>query len=364
MKQLLILTAFLILGGAALAQNYNDFAYEFFTQHQPNARAEAMGRGNGAVPGGSFQTYYNAAASSFTEGANATYTKVNPKYLATIDDWFYYNYSASYNTGKYGALAFNYFRYTYGTFIYNDPFEVGEQSFEPVNEIFSINYSYKFANDLAVGVNGNFFQYEMAPNAEGNTFFFDLGAIKKFSINHSVYKQNIYAAISYNNILNQKAETEVSGYGQYEGAYSYTITDYLPSTLRISGAYEIKYDPDGWVLMPASLIASAEYQDMLNSKYNTMIKFGAELTLMEIFKTRCGFYTEGHNDLGNSVNTDRLNEFTYGFGLSFPVYKLAPSVPLEINADYVNLKNPVYNKIYEDYYKNYNLFTVSAKVKI
>jgi hypothetical protein len=363
MKQLLILTAFLILGGAAYAQNYNDFAFEFFTQHQPNARAEAMGRGNGAVPGGSFQTYYNAAASSFTEGANAAYTKVDPAYIMA-ENWFYYNYGASYNTEKYGALAFNYLRYTYGTYKYNDPYEVGEQSFEPVNEIFSINYSYKLKCGLALGVNANFFQFEMAPNADGNTFFFDLGVLKKFAISEGLYKQNAYAGISYNNLLNQKAETEVSGYNQYEGAYSYTITDYLPSTLRVSGAYEIKYDPEGWALMPASLIASAEYQDMLNSKYYTMIKFGAELTLFEIFKTRCGFYTEGHNDLGNSENTDRLNEFTYGFGLSFPVYKLAPSVPLEINADYVNLKNPVYNKVYEDYYKNYNLFTVSAKVKI
>ncbi|HEX2982899.1 MAG TPA: hypothetical protein VHO28_05075, partial [Ignavibacteriales bacterium] len=204
-----------------------------------------MGRGNGAVPGGSFQTYYNAAASSFTEGANAAYTKLEPNTSDFTKDWCYYNYGASYNTGKYGALAFNYFRYTYGKFIYNDPFNPGEQSFEPVNEIFSINYSYKFANDLAVGVNGNFFHYEMTPKAEGNTFFFDLGAIKKFSINHSVYKQDIYAAVSINNILNRRTATETETTDEFGNPYTFEYIDYLPSTLRISGAYEIKYDPEG-----------------------------------------------------------------------------------------------------------------------
>ncbi|HEX2982898.1 MAG TPA: type IX secretion system membrane protein PorP/SprF [Ignavibacteriales bacterium] len=232
-----------------------------------------------------------------------------------------------------------------------------------VSEIFTINYSYKFANDLAIGVNGNFFNYEIGDQTF-DPILLDIGVLKKFAIGGELYKQNVYAGISFNNILNQKAEAEESGYNLYEGAYSYTITEYLPSTLRISGAYEIKYDPEGWTLMPASLIASAEYQDMLNSKYYTMIKFGAELTLMEIFKTRCGFYTQSNNDHGYSENVGRLNEFTYGFGLSFPIYKLAPSVPLEINADYVNLENPTYYKPAEDAMKNYNLFTVSAKVKI
>lgn len=364
MKHLLTLTAFLILSGEAFAQNYNNFAYEFFMFHQPNARAEAMGRGNGAVPGGSFQTYYNAAASSFTEGANAAYTKVDPRHILA-DNWYYYNYGASYNTGKYGAAAFNYFRYTYNEITYTeDPSSQDIKSFDPYGGLFALNYSYKFKNDFALGINTNFFHYKLSPKAESKTFFFDIGAIKKIPLGSGAFKQDVYAAASFNNILNTKTKTKMETTDEFGAPYIFEYIDYMPSLLRLSGAYEITYKPEGWKFTPASFIASAECQDMLNSKYYTMVKFGAELTFMEIFKGRIGYYTENNNDYGNSVNASRINEVTFGFGVSLPIYKLAPSVPLEINADYVNLKNPAYNTQYEDYYKYYNLFTVSLNARI
>lgn len=365
MKQLLTLTAFLFLSGAAFAQDYIGFTHELFLLGKPDARSEAMGRGNGAVSGGSFQTFYNAAASSFTEGVNGAYTLAAPG-NSSVNDWQYSNYGASYNTGAYGAAAINYLHYTYGaTKYYDDPFWLYEKSFEPVCGMLALNYSNKFLSGFALGINANFYHNEIAPNMKTSSLMLDIGAIKEFSLSSGIYRHDFYAAAGINNILFDQSQTELKVPGGYESPLDFfDYEDYLPLTLHLSGAYEVTYNPEGWEFIPASFIASAEYRYIVHSDYSPIAKLGGELTIMEILKGRIGFCNQKLSVYKGFFGESGLNEVTFGFGISLPIYKWAPSMPLEINADYVNLKNPAYIINSDIDYKKYNLFTISLNARI
>ena len=70
----------------------------------------------------------------------------------------------------------------------------------------------------------------------------------------------------------------------------------LPSTLKIGASYdyETKLQLSGFKIF--KIMASAEYNDMLNSGLYTYDKLGAEFTFLETLKLRLGYYKEKINE--------------------------------------------------------------------
>ena len=115
---------------------------------------------------------------------------------------------------------------------------------------------------------------------------------------------------------------------------------------------------------------------MWDSDYNTGMKFGSELLIVEMVSLRCGYYLDKVNDkdetihlFNDPIDTELetssyekykyLKEFTYGFGIYIPLYKFTEgTIPLNIKFDYANMKYPESNDLDMDY-DNINSYSLS-----
>ena len=88
-------------------------------------------------------------------------------------------------------------------------------------------------------------------------------------------------------------------------------------------------------------VVQVEYQDILNYEHRTGVKIGGEVRLIEILALRLGYYRETVDDYGQDVNSDSIEDTTYGIGLSLPADKItAGRLPLRLRLDMVNFKQP------------------------
>lgn len=319
------------------AQTYLGEQQMLFLLNQPNARAEAMGRGNAALFGSPFMSFYNPAASSFSEGVTAEVSHLEfnipldytpflsfPLYGAKSN---FDAYGAGVNLGKYGAVSLNYLHYYFREKFFN----FSGKLYTPSSNIFMLNYSYPVLKGLSAGINLRYEQDSIAA-VSSKGWMADLGFLQHLKIESSRVKQNLYFGLSFSNIFN----TEMTNNGLLALDY------YLPSIMRLAAAYE--FQPQ---IMPSGLrlfngLFTAEYFDLLNSKFWTQFHLGAEITLMEIIRLRGGWFTQ---KLDNHYSDDisSLNEFTYGFGLNVPLRKFF-RLPLDVGFDHTSLLFPNYGE--------------------
>jgi len=109
------------------------------------------------------------------------------------------------------------------------------------------------------------------------------------------------------------------------------------------------------------LTVTAEYQDLLNSKYRTGIKIGAELSIFELLNFRAGYFNVGIDDFGFPDNNhSRWKDFTYGFGFEIPFKNLSDGfVPITIRYDYVDKKQTPFGKMEFAQFGNFSVNTLS-----
>lgn len=363
MKHLFYLIVFLFLTyGQISAQTVHGFAEEFLLLHQPDARAEAMGRGNAAVTGHPFQILFNPAASSFAASVDLDYTYLDPDYPGLRNN-SYYAYGVNLNSGRYGAIGFNYFRYAYENWIAlidlagNDAISGIDEPQQ--SEMFSLNYSYKFVNGFAVGATANYFAADFY-YCKSNSFTFDLGVLKQFTLSEGKYPQSLSAAASISNIFGRKLSQEYRD-NSFRNPFNIKYSDFMPALMRAAGAYELIFNPHELKRNPLSVLLTAEYQNAVNHKYYNSVKFGLELTALEILKIRAGQYSESLNDGSRKDYEKSISGTTWGIGLRLPIYKASKSLPFEVNIDYAWSENPVYYIPQMDEYKSYSLFTINLK---
>ncbi|HEX2865403.1 MAG TPA: hypothetical protein VHO03_00095 [Ignavibacteriales bacterium] len=324
------------------AQTYQGLAGEMFLFSQPNARAEALGRGNAALTGSPFLDFYNPAASSFSAPVTLEFTRLDffpaVKWIDRTEDYDTYGIGA--NFGMFGAFSMNYMHFSGGEEFFNtDAANPEGLGVWPIStEIYMINYSFQILKDFSAGVNANYFKetYKTSKSLEHKGWYFDLGVLKKYKIESSSSNQEVYLGLSLTNFANSKFPITVSSFGR-------TLTHYLPSALRLAAAYEFQPQNKMGNFGLFKGLFLAEYRDLVNSKYNTKFQLGTELTFLEIIKLRAGWFTEGLNDYGHHFNKSRLNELTYGFGIEAPVKKLTGlNLPMNIQFDYTSLPFPEY----------------------
>lgn len=337
MKKIIILIPFLCsFLTTARAQVYDGYALDMALWRQPNARAEAMGRGNAALTGDVFSSFYNPAASSFINGAAVSYSSLDPG--SWISNEISYDYmGAVYNTNKYGAIGLSYLNYDWGNFYHID-------IFESFTRLYVLNYSYMVMEDFSAGINLNYYKDKITPSNIYNAFVIDIGFLKRFVIEPD--KNNIYASISWNNVLNPAIE--------------FNTKDYLPSILHAAGAYEFFYNPAKTDLTPFSVIVCAEYQDVLNGKSYTRFQAGAEVSFLEILKARAGYYAMEFN--AGTPDSYYYDKATYGFGINIPFNKIMKDIPLQLSVDYANLPGYYFSSEMESRIQDYNVLTADLRL--
>lgn len=346
MKKIIILLL-IILSNSLFAQYYNGFAHEIFFDRFPGARTEAMGR----ILSLNFDPYFvsqsNPANLVNTTGASVFYANSSPYYTLKEAAYNYvgFSYNSPRNNPRFGALAFNYLRFNWGMSL-NIP-----GATEPEMDLYTFTYANEIADWFDFGTNVNLFVYEPGGDNTFTATFFELGLSRSLSVvQNTVLKDKMTFGTQIKNIFNQSFST-------VDEAQS----DPFPSVIRIGLSNSVEYT-DTEVYGDSYLIGftlGLEYQNVLNSGSRTAYKAGSELSIFDIVFLRAGYYHETKIDYGFN-STDKLEDFTYGFGLkvNFERY-FKDDFPLVLLFDFVSLEQPSYTTDHNSS-GNFTTFTLIA----
>jgi hypothetical protein len=321
---------------------YDGFAVYYFSGRQPSARAEAMGKGYVAVAGDIYSTFYNPAGLCEINGLMFNASYATPFYL--LEDATYSFLGIGYKFNRYFIIGLNRWHYNEGLEVSyydeNDNFI----SFFPNISTYSLTIGSEPLEDFQIGINTNIFFEQVLYYETARTVYFDFGVIKKFSLFNndlSKHKLNLAGSIINFNHSNYKREFDFIG-------REFEIEQDLPVIVRLGCAYEFTLNNSLSSSNPKTLgfLLHTEYQDMLNYNYRTALRFGMELSFLEILFLRSGYYNESVNDLGNpESNKDKLSDFTYGLGIQFPFIKLSNKYKrFNIRIDFTSMPQVSYRK--------------------
>ena len=342
-----------ILTSSNFSQTYTDFAGEIFFYRLPSAKTEAMGR----ILTLNFDSYFvsqsNPANLINANGIAAFFANSSPLY--GYGDAAYNYAGVSYHNPAVGAFAFNFLRFNYGVSLVitgeGGPQFIG--TYEPSIDLYTLTYSNEIRDWFAFGINANLF---VANHNESYTSsFFELGLSRNFLLAQtSEFKDEILIATQLKNIFNQSFS-----------AIDEAQADVFPMIFRIGLSNSIEYT-DNEIYDKSYLIGflmGLEYQDLLNSRFRTAYKAGAEISVIDIVFLRGGYYQETKIDYGFN-SKDKLEEFTYGFGLKLDFDRHFTSrFPLVLIFDFVSLKQPSYT-IDFDNWDDFTTFTLIANYRL
>lgn len=340
-----IILVIIISFSSLSAEEYRGYANHMYILWQPNARAEALGRGYSTLTGNPFYVQYNPASTIFSKNSVVSFSHLEPNLLFTKST-YYNNIGASYNFGSYGAFAVNLLDFSWGDEVVSvDEYGKIVNKVIPHTSIYILNYSYQVMDKFSAGINANYFNDDFGIK-DLTSFTFDLGLLKKFFISEKFIKQDLSLGLSISNLFNAGVETD----GQ---------RDALPSILRLSAAYQLDFNKNNVLPFHLNLSLFAEYKDIVSGKDYTEYKIGSELSLFNFLVFRVGYYREWRNDFGYPNNASKLSEYTYGFGIRIPFNEYIKNLPLMLEFDYSNLPTPIYNRDFEKAYKPYNIYSIS-----
>jgi len=302
---------------------YEGVLSNLFVNHQPSARAEAMGRGLVANNNGDFGGYYNPALTSLSKGFNFNYSYSQSDKEKPSLNYYCLSYSDE-NIGSIGIIAY-YFSKPQSGFNHTDLSEKGNY-----DAIYTVNYSREIIKDYFAGVNLGVYHYsnhyytwfgnERLILQDGVTL--DLGLLKKFEIETEDNKQTFQIGTSIYNIANSK----VTFYDYYKNS--------LPVTFRIGASHKLNIENGNHIGVPYPLeiFTNIEYEKIVNSEFHATFRMGEELSLWKILHLRAGYF---YSTVHDGYREDE-SEFTCGAGLSIPLSKLLKMKnKLDLKIDYV-----------------------------
>lgn len=334
------------------SQDYATNLDYIFLMHPVNARFEAMGRGNAASTGSPYSAFFNAASTSFSKGMNVEISHLEPNFY--LEDKAVYNsYGISYNSEKYGAVAVNVLRFNsnreYSQWAWTGR-KYDMKKFFPSLNYLTFNYSHILPHQMSFGFNANYLTIEDA-KLKYQSVLFDAGLMKRFSDDGKNFISNYFLGVSITNISGAKAYyTEYVSLAEFN-----SVSRLIPSIFRIGGAMELFPYKKAGAFSLYKLLISLNYKNVLNSRYNTAIQIGSEITFLEMLKIRAGFYNEDFDRNHSPFNTDKVSKFTYGIGLNLPLDLFFNKyLPIQIQLDYTNPENPSIKKVIPEWAVNYN----------
>jgi uncharacterized protein YfkK (UPF0435 family) len=284
-------------------------------------------------------------------------------------------FGVTYNTGTIGS-----FGASMGSFSYNDvPFRLllarlsssiwidpaVFSNFLTNEELYSLSYSNKISDIVNVGVTANLLVYNEFKNdfnafydfidnkskTTNNAAFFDIGLSKKFSMyEDEKRKYELNAGLQVTNVTGNKIRNIFVLYNPYN--YNQIITLSFPSILRIGIENVLTFYKDN---KDITLKTAIEYEDFLNAKTFSAIKFGAELSaLSDLLSLRAGYYyrfAELKGTYDNPSYDDLYSypylynyhfdysqgHFTYGVGLNLDFKRLLNWSPIILIIDFVSI---------------------------
>ena len=323
-----------------------------FFGRQPDARSEAMGRGNVALQGDVRNMSFNPAALMDLRGLDV--------YLHSADKWYIFERSEF----DQGAIAYRLGeRWSFGAAV--DGSTIGSEHFtfgdvvEPRR-----GFIYQTEDDFVAPTPRLMLALASAPIehlsigiAVGNipldkndrdVVYGSLGVAHGGELpGHGALRHSIRIGASMQNItFSEESRTVYSLdlHGQVDT--SYRVIDRIPAIFRGGFGYTARWR-SGWLcdtLPTLAFTAHVQYDDDLTQRYRSAVHIGGELLILDILALRAGWYRESVDDQElPEAYSDALEQFTYGFGVQVPFGALTKGkAPITIGLDYANLPQVSY----------------------
>lgn len=329
--------AFLILIPLLCMGQYNDGLFHpFYFGRTPNARAEAMGKAFASIDGDLNATFYNPAGLSNITGLEVTGGYASP--FGSLYDSYFFQGGAGYHLNQFLQFSVSSVQFRIDNVIFRDI----EGNIIDEKNMSIKNYTLTLASEpmerLYVGLNMNYFLCDLAFDNPLKTVYFDLGLIRKFILSENMAnKHSASLAVSVCNLNSAKASGKAIN--------DIDLDESLPIIARYGANYQFSLDKKMLLtnLTTIGFLAQAEYQDLWNSGYHSSMRYGGEIRLLEILALRAGYYTEHIDDYGYpEVNKNKIEDFTYGFGVQVPLDKLT-NIPLRVNFDFASFPQTTYS---------------------
>lgn len=356
MKKLLIIGLLLLVSNGLFSQKYVGTYSELFFGRQSSVKIESMGQAATAISGDLSSVYFNPAGISDLKGAQV-YNNITRGFFL-LDSAVSNFFGIGSRIGKKWAFSYNLQSFKYNV-VFVDANGIVIPIKDKPNLIHKLSSSYKPIKSLSIGFSANlldpllFNSFQSSNNKK--IFYLDFGIIKEFNLYKDELQQHkLKLGASILNFTNSKIKSE----------YNYGVfIDYLPVTNR----YGINYDfvlSKNWLvdsLNTCTFSVVADYSLLLNSKYYSGYNVGCQLELFEFLSARIGYYSRSNDTDQYLQILKRKNAFTYGFGLSLPIYRLT-KIPLQVNFDYCNLPQDNSSTSPNNFiFPNFNSFTGSIR---
>ena len=355
MSRVIILLS--IFSSFIYSQTYYGTAAGIFFGRQPSAKTEAMGE----ILSLNFDPYFmsqsNPAALTSAQGVSIFYSYSSPPFYF-VDNLNFYFGGVSVNTKNFGAFAVNIQCLDFGTVVQTTPTSAEPiGSYHLTEQLYTFTYANSLLNYFDYGISANFLIENFGTEHPSKGMFLEFGIIKDFKvIENAKIDDHLLLGTQIKNIFNQLIEFTF----EQENGDVIREKEFFPSIFRIGISNEFEYS-NKRMYKHSHLVAltiGIEFQDVLNSKYYTAYKFGAELSLFNILYLRTGYYYETANDYGIENNKDYKEDFTYGLGLNLNIENyFYARFPVSIKIDYVNLKQPTTLTDFNDW-DNFTTFDI------
>lgn len=360
-KATLVILFFLLLHQTAFGKSYRKYNFGFFFGRQPSARSEAMGRTLTAANDGVFTAFYNPAGIVLNQGLNVAFSYASPYYLLTEAN---YNFiGLTYNARKLGTFGMHRFHFSSGQEqrirSVNDPDKVLD-SYIPSTTFYTISYAKEIMTDLTIGLNFNLYSDKMSDTKTIKSYPINIGLLKTLLIkNERENKKRLNFGASIKNVFGTNIDFSSPALIA-DSLYNLSYEESLPIILTTGLSYELLLSkhPTLSNLHLFGMTLQLEYEDVLNYKYQAGIKIGSELSFLDIFYFRTGYYSfKSDPDLLSGKK--RLTDFTYGFGIHLPIDEfIKEKFPLTISFDLTSLKQPSYIKDFNDW-DNFSTYSLN-----
>lgn len=207
-----------------------------FLSISPDARRAALGDAGVASSADANSAYWNAAALTFIEkkyGGSFSYT---PWLGKIVNDMWISHLSGFYKISKEETVAASFRYFDLGEISFRDEFNKSLGDFNPKEAAFDVTYSRMLSQNFSVGLTGRYIYsnltgaYNGDPAQAGNTAAADIGVFYTKLIQKSARESTLSLGAQISNIGPKVSYTDNEN------------RDFIPTNLRIGGAYTTQVD--------------------------------------------------------------------------------------------------------------------------
>lgn len=341
MRQLaLLLCVFTVLPSTIRAQGTNA-AGLMVTGRPVDARADALGGGDAAMPGDVRNMVQSPAALVDVDGLELYCRSATPYLFLTKATFQHlalaYRISDRFAIGlRYDDDRLNWSKATFGGLTFGDMIDP-RRGFIYATTDAQDRYQ-TLAGTIAFNVHGGFSVGASMENinvsgASIPLSYFSFGIRQRVVLHEgNGWKHGLIASLSCTNASSASETRSIAGK---------EFTNRLPVITRVGASYAVELRR-GWVadtLPSLRFTALAQYDDDITATDNTALRFGGELEVLGLIALRGGWF---HLTIPSSAQFEAYQqEFTYGFGIILPVQALTKGrIPISASIEYTALPQP------------------------